>query len=83
MDRQLEKHLAASGRAGASAKPVLELNAGHSIIQKLSALREDADIREDAARLLLDETRIADGDLPIDPRGFSSRMGRVLGKALV
>lgn len=82
MDRQLEKLLAASGRAGASAKPVLELNPNHDLIVKLGALSEATDLREDAARLLLDEARIADGELPADPRAFSLRLMKVLGKAL-
>jgi len=82
MDRQLEKLLAAAGRGGAASAPVLELNPRHALIAKLSALQDDAALREDAARLLLDEARIADGELPADPRAFAERLGRVMARAL-
>ena len=82
MDRQLEKLLAAAGRGGGASAPVLELNPRHALIAKLSALQDDAALREDAARLLLDEARIADGDLPTDPRAFAERLGRVMARAL-
>jgi molecular chaperone HtpG len=35
--------------------------------------------REDTAHLLLDEARIADGELPGDVGAFSTRLTRVLG----
>jgi molecular chaperone HtpG len=82
MDRQLEKLLAAAGRGGAASAPVLELNPRHALIAKLSALQDDSALREDAARLLLDEARIADGELPADPRAFAERLGRVMARAL-
>ncbi|KFG88258.1 High temperature protein G [Sphingobium herbicidovorans NBRC 16415] len=82
MDRQLEKMLAAAGRGGGASAPVLELNPRHSLIAKLSELRDNPALREDAARLLLDEARIADGELPVDPRAFAERLGRIMAKAL-
>ena len=83
MDRQMEKLLAGSGRGGSAAKPILEINAGHALIARLSGLGEgDTELRDDAARLLFDEARIADGELPADPRGFSARLARVLGRAM-
>jgi molecular chaperone HtpG len=54
----------------------------HDLVQKLAGLAADADLREDSARLLLDEARIADGELPADPRGFAARLGRIWTKAL-
>lgn len=83
MDRQLEKLLAGAGRLDATAKPVLEINPRHTLIEKLSETAEnDREIREDAAFLLFDEARIADGELPLDPRAFSTRLGRVLARGL-
>ena len=83
MDRQLEKLLAGAGRLDAAAKPVLEINPRHALIAKLGALDERAqELREDAAHLLYDEARIADGELPLDPRAFSARLTRVLGRGL-
>jgi len=82
MDRQLEKLLASAGRAPEIAKPVLEINPRHDLIVKLAALDGDNDLRADAAHLLFDEAQIADGEHPIDPRAFSARLGRVIGRAL-
>jgi molecular chaperone HtpG len=83
MDRQLEKLLAGAGRLDAAAKPVLEINPHHALIEKLSAVdgREEA-IRADAAHLLFDEARVADGELPVDPRAFSARLMRVLERRM-
>jgi len=83
MDRQLEKLLAGAGRLDAASRPVLEINPHHALIEKLSALDAgQADVREDAAHLLFDEARIADGELPVDPRAFSARLARVLRRGL-
>ncbi|WP_062115083.1 molecular chaperone HtpG [Aureimonas sp. AU40] len=82
MDRQLERLLASAGRAPAAAKPVLEINPRHALVERLSRLSEaESDLRADAAHLLFDEARIADGEAPLDPRGFSARLARVLTRA--
>jgi molecular chaperone HtpG len=83
MDRQLEKLLAGAGRAPPTVKPVLEINPRHELITTLAALTDSRnDLREDAAHLLLDEARIADGDVPGDAKSFASRLGRVMRQAL-
>jgi len=79
MDRQLEKLLAGAGRLDQTSKPVLEINPRHDLVVRLSALDEaEAGLREDAAHLLFDEARVADGELPVDPRAFSARLSRIL-----
>ena len=83
MDRQLEKLLASAGRLDAAAKPVLEINPRHALIARLSEAGDaDPALREDAAHLLFDEARIADGELPVDPRAFSARLTRTLDRGL-
>lgn len=83
MDRQLEKLLAGAGQLGSISKPVLEINPRHPLIVQLGEDEEErAALREDAAYLLLDEARIADGELPTDPRAFSARLVRVLRRGL-
>jgi len=82
MDRQMEKLLASAGRLGVQSKPILEINPRHALIAKLSSLGEaEPSLREDAAHLLFDEARIADGEPPLDPRGFSARLARVIDRA--
>lgn len=82
LDRQLERLLAASGQGPRGAKPVLELNLRHDLVTGLAALGDDAPLKADGAHLLLDEARIADGELPEDTRAFAERLGRVMAKAL-
>ena len=82
-DRQLERLLAGAGRITTAAKPILEVNPRHSLIVSLSGLGEDErSFKEDAAHLLLDEARVLDGERPADPRSFSDRLARVLGRGL-
>jgi molecular chaperone HtpG len=83
MDRQLEKLLAGAGRLDTAAKPVLEINPHHALVEKLSVVGDsDEAVRADAAHLLFDEARIADGELPVDPRAFSARLMRLLERGL-
>ncbi|WP_395396210.1 molecular chaperone HtpG (plasmid) [Novosphingobium sp. BL-8A] len=82
MDLQLEKILASAGRAPERAKPVLEVNAGHSLIGKLGQSSAGDDERRDIAYLLLDEARIAEGEAPTDPRAFVERLERLMAKTL-
>jgi molecular chaperone HtpG len=82
IDRQLERLLSANGQPPKGAKPVLELNPRHDLVTRLAALSDDADLKADGAHLLLDEARIADGELPEDTRAFAARLTRVMAKAL-
>jgi molecular chaperone HtpG len=82
-DRQLEKLLAGAGRLKSAAKPVLEINPRHQLIMALAALNEEErSFKEDTARLLFDEARMLDGEPPDDPRSFSERLTRVIGRSL-
>jgi molecular chaperone HtpG len=82
LDRQLERILARSGQ-GSAAKPILELNPSHDLILALVSISAgEAELREDAAHLLLDEARILDGELPVDARAFAQRMARVMQRSL-
>ena len=82
MDLQLETMLASAGRAPERAKPVLEVNAGHTLIGKLAQSSATNDERRDLSFLLLDEARIAEGEAPADPRGFVERLERLMAKSL-
>jgi molecular chaperone HtpG len=82
-DRQLEKLLAGAGRLRSAAKPILEINPHHSLIAALAALSDDGlAFKQDAVHLLLDQARLLDGEQPDDPRSFSDRLSRVIGRGL-
>jgi molecular chaperone HtpG len=84
-DRQLEKMLAAHGRLGDRAKPILEVNAGHPLVGSLAKrYREAADKApiEDAAWLIFDEARLMEGETPVDAQAFAGRLRRMMEKAL-
>jgi molecular chaperone HtpG len=83
-DRQLEKILAAHGRLGERAKAVLEINASHPLVVALAkkfAAGPDKALVEDAAWLIYEEARLADGDALSDAPAFAGRLRRVLEKA--
>jgi molecular chaperone HtpG len=84
-DRQLEKMLAAHGKLGDRAKPILEVNAGHPLVGSLAKrYREAADKAsiEDAAWLIFDEARLMEGETPVDAQAFAGRLRRMMEKAL-
>jgi molecular chaperone HtpG len=82
-DRQFEKILQSAGRVATAAKPVLEINPTHDLIVALATRHTDNEaLRQDAVALLLDEARILDGERPENPKAFSDRLSRVLGRAL-
>jgi len=82
-DRELERLLARHNRS-AGAKPILELNMRHPIVQALShakqAARED-DVAE-LSELLFDQATILDGEVPDDPAAFTSRVNRLVVRCL-
>jgi molecular chaperone HtpG len=82
-DRELERLLARTNR-GTGAKPILELNLGHALVQALAnALGEkrDADV-SDIAALLLDQAHILDGEVPDDPAAFARRLNDFVVRGL-
>jgi molecular chaperone HtpG len=84
-DRQLEKMLAAHGRLGERTKPTLEVNAGHPLTRALArrfAAGPDKALVEDAAWLIYDEARLAEGEPLSDAPAFAARLRRVMEKAL-
>lgn len=82
MDRQLERMLASAGRLPGGSKPILEINPRHEIVTALAARGDDGELREDAVRLLFDEARILDGEVPVDAQAFAERLSRVLKRGL-
>ncbi len=86
MDRNLEKILAQHNPEGMPKQaPVLEINPRHEMIKALaqSAKADGAtsDL-EDAARLLLDQAYILEGEPVADPAAFAARMSRFMTRRM-
>lgn len=84
MERMMKKHSHLG--AGMEAARVLEINPDHPLIERLCAVLEDAGDGasvEDAAHLLLDQARIAEGEPVPDPVAFSRRLAAMMEKGLV
>jgi molecular chaperone HtpG len=62
-------------------KPVLEINPGHEIVQKLEAADNQA-LVADISRLLFEQAVIVEGGELPDPAEFARRLNRVIAKAL-
>lgn len=87
MDVNLERLLQRHGQLQGGMPRILELNPGHAIVKKLAerASRDGAGsdvLLQDAAHLLLDQARIADGEAPTDPAEFGRRLSAVMENAL-
>ena len=87
MDVNLEKLLKRHGQLQQDMPRVLELNPDHRIIKKLAERAKGTEsasdhLLKDAAHLLLDQARIADGEVPSDPADFVRRLGSVMDSAL-
>lgn len=83
-DKRLEQILAQSGM-GSISKPVLEVNPSHPLVAALAsqfAKGEDKTLIEDAAWLIHDEARVADGEPPADPTQFIARLTRMMTRAV-
>lgn len=85
MDVNLERMLRRQGQLDGPVPRVLELNPTHPIVTKLVERADvggDDSLLKDAAHLLLDQARIADGEAPSDPVAFVKRLASVMEEAL-
>jgi molecular chaperone HtpG len=73
MSARQEKVLREAGHDVPKQKRILELNAGHAVVQKLQGLSDDAQFADWSA-LLYDQALLAEGTMPIDPAAFSRRL---------
>ncbi|MBL4614316.1 MAG: molecular chaperone HtpG [Magnetovibrio sp.] len=85
MDVNMERLLRRHGQMTNGMPRVLELNPSHAIVKKLAERAgddaEDA-LLKDAAHLLLDQARIAEGEAPTDAAAFAKRLASVMERAL-
>ncbi len=85
LERMLKQHQQLA--SGMASSRVLEINPDHSLIRHLAGLAKKdatgaaADELADAAHLLLDQARIAEGEPVADTQEFTRRMAAVMEKA--
>ncbi len=85
LDIHLERILKQHGQLDAAAHRILEVNPKHPLIRRLSERVGESGAGEDleaAARLLLDQARILEGEPLADPAGFAKRMSEMMARGL-
>lgn len=83
IDMNLERILKAHQQIDTRAPRILEVNAGHALIKELAAkAKGDSGATDDAARLLLDQARILEGEPLPDPAAFAQRMSDIMAKGM-
>jgi molecular chaperone HtpG len=76
MSMQLARMLKQAGQQAPEMKPILEVNAEHALVKKLSG---DANPNfTDLAHILFDQALLAEGGLPEDPAAYVKRVNALL-----
>lgn len=78
---QMRGFMKSMGQDMPDTKPILEINPGHSIVEKLNDTTDDL-FFEDVSKLLLEQAMLLEGMELTDTTGFVKRLNDVLGKAL-
>jgi molecular chaperone HtpG len=79
LDFNLERILKAQNSDFEGSQKVLEVNCDHALVQKLPSLA--ADLQKSLSRVLFEQARVLDGEMPSDPLQFSKDL-IVMGGAL-
>lgn len=74
---QLRKLMQATGQSVPEGKPILEVNVGHPLMQRLAAEQDDQRFA-DLAQVVLDQARLAEGGQIEEPGAFVQRLNRLL-----
>ena len=81
-DLAMQRLMRRAGRAMMPAKPVLEVNPRHKLIEALSARVDNTTLIADAAETLLDLAQVQEGELPGDAAAFARRVTALLAGSL-
>lgn len=79
MSANIQRILKASGQDVPTAKPILELNPQHELVNKLKSVTDDTQFA-DWSHVLLDQAILAEGGQLTDPASFVSRLNQFLLK---
>ncbi len=74
MSTQLARMLKQAGQAVPEVKPILEVNAEHSLVKKLV----DSANFDDLAHIIFDQALLAEGGMPADPAAYVKRVNALL-----
>ncbi len=77
MTAGLQRMLKAAGQKVPMAKPILEINAGHPLLQRLQAETDESRFGDFAA-VLFDQSLLAEGGQLEDPAGFVKRLNQLM-----
>jgi molecular chaperone HtpG len=81
-DLAMQRLMRRAGRAMMPAKPVLEVNPRHKLIETLSAKLDNTTLIAEAAETLLDLAQVQEGELPADATAFARRVTTLLAGSL-
>jgi molecular chaperone HtpG len=81
-DLAMQRLMRRAGRSMMPAKPILEVNPRHKLIEALSAKLADTTLIGEAAETLLDLAQVQEGDLPPDAAAFARRVTTLLSTSL-
>ena len=81
-DLAMQRLMRRAGRAMMPAKPVLEVNPRHKLIEALSARLDDSTLIAETSETLLDLAQVQEGDLPADAAAFARRVTSLLAGSL-
>jgi len=74
---QMRRILEAAGQKAPTAKPVLEINPGHPLMQRMNATNDDATFA-DLTLLVFEQAMLAEGEQLPEPAAFVKRLNRLL-----
>ncbi len=77
-DSSLERILKAQNPEFEGGKKVLEINATHELVRKIPSLSED--VQASFCRILFEQARILDGEMPSDAQQFSKNLMQIGGR---
>ncbi len=81
-DLAMQRLMRRAGRAMMPAKPVLEINPRHRLIEALAARLDNASLITEASETLMDLAQVQEGDLPADATAFARRVTTLLAGSL-
>jgi molecular chaperone HtpG len=77
MGKQMRRIMEASGQELPESKPIFEINPEHALVKRLDA-EQDEQRFGDLARVLFDQSALAEGQQPKNPGEFVRRLNRLL-----